>query len=191
MLGLWCWDGLGVEEKGTTEDEMAGWHHQLDGCEFEWTPGVGDGQGRLACCSPWGCKELDMTEWLYWTELNFEIRENGAQAHTLTYLSYLYSLWYFRSNPKEKEFWTESQVSFFPSLVPMLSCFSRVRLFVILWTAVDQLLCPWDSPGKNTGVGCHVLLQGSSRPGDWTHICLHLLHFRRVLYLLHHPGSPS
>ena len=52
----------GQEEKGTTEDEMAGWHHGLDGHVFGWTPGVGDGQGGLACCNPWGCKELDMTE---------------------------------------------------------------------------------------------------------------------------------
>ena len=52
----------GQEEKGTTEDEMVGWHHQLDGHEFEWTPGVGDGQGGLACCDSWGCKESDMTE---------------------------------------------------------------------------------------------------------------------------------
>ena len=58
------------EEKGVTEDEMAGWHHQLDGHEFEQAPGVGDvGQGSLACCSPWGCKESDMTEQLNWTEL--------------------------------------------------------------------------------------------------------------------------
>ena len=56
------------EEKGTTENEMAGWHHQLDGPEFEWTPGVGDGQGGLACCSSWGHKESDTTEWLNWTE---------------------------------------------------------------------------------------------------------------------------
>ena len=55
------------EEKGTTEDEMVGWHHQLNG--HEWTPGVGDGQGGLACCSPWGCKESDTTERLKWTEL--------------------------------------------------------------------------------------------------------------------------
>ena len=46
------------EEKGTTEDEMAGWHHRLDGHEFEQGPGVGDGQGSLACCSPWGRKEV-------------------------------------------------------------------------------------------------------------------------------------
>ena len=47
-----------------TEDEMVGWHHQLDGHEFEQFPGVGDGQGGLACCSPWGRKELDTTEQL-------------------------------------------------------------------------------------------------------------------------------
>ena len=50
------------EEKGTTEDEMVGWHHWLDGHECEQAPGVGDGQGSLTCCSPWGHKELDMTE---------------------------------------------------------------------------------------------------------------------------------
>ena len=55
-------------EKGTTEDEMIGWHHQLDGHEFEQALGVGKWQGSLACCSPWGFKELDMTEWLNWTE---------------------------------------------------------------------------------------------------------------------------
>ena len=54
----------GREEKGTTEDQMVGWHHQLNGHEFEQAPGVGDGQGSLACCSPWGCKELDTTEQL-------------------------------------------------------------------------------------------------------------------------------
>ena len=61
----------GQEEKGTTEDEMAGWHPWLDRCEFEWTPGVGDGQGGLACCDSWGRKELDMTEQLNWTDIVF------------------------------------------------------------------------------------------------------------------------
>ena len=56
----------GQEEKGMTEDEMTGWHHWLNGRGFGWTPGVGDGQGSLACCSSWGCKELDKTEWLNW-----------------------------------------------------------------------------------------------------------------------------
>ena len=58
----------GQEEKGTTEDEMAGWRHWLYGRESEWTPGVGDGQGGLACCDSWGQEELDMTERLNWTE---------------------------------------------------------------------------------------------------------------------------
>ena len=58
----------GQEEKGTTEDEMAGWHHRLDAHAFGWTPGVGDGQGGLACCNSWGGKELDTTERLNWIE---------------------------------------------------------------------------------------------------------------------------
>ena len=57
------------EEKGTTEDDMAGWHHWLDAHESEWTPWVGDGQGGLACCNSWGCKESDTTDRLNWTEL--------------------------------------------------------------------------------------------------------------------------
>ena len=54
------------QEKGMTEDEMVGWHHWLDGHEFEQALGVGDGQGNLTCCSPWGHKESDTTEWLNW-----------------------------------------------------------------------------------------------------------------------------
>ena len=54
------------EEKWTTEDEIVGWHHQLDGCEVEKASGVGDGQGSLVCYIPWGRKESDMTEWLNW-----------------------------------------------------------------------------------------------------------------------------
>ena len=61
----WRW-----EEKGLTEDEIVGWHHRLSGREFEQTPGVGDGQGSLVYCSPWGCKESDTTEWL-----NLEFKE--------------------------------------------------------------------------------------------------------------------
>ena len=59
----------GQEEKGTTETEMAGWHHGLDGREFEWTPRVDDGQGGLACCNSWGHKKSDMSEQLNWTNL--------------------------------------------------------------------------------------------------------------------------
>ena len=59
----------GQEEKRMSEDEMAGWHYWLDGCESEWTLGVGDGQGGLACCDSWGCKESDTTEQLIWSDL--------------------------------------------------------------------------------------------------------------------------
>ena len=70
----------GQEEKGTTEDEMAGWHHRLNGRESGWTPGVGDGQGGLACCNTWGRKESDTTVRLNWTKLNWDtIRKESLQ----------------------------------------------------------------------------------------------------------------
>ena len=72
----------GQEEKGTTEDEMAGWHHRLDGHKSEWILGVCDGQGSLACCNSWGRKESDTTEWLNWTK-------------KIIYLSY--KTWQFKS----------------------------------------------------------------------------------------------
>ena len=68
----------GQEEKGTTEDEMAGWHHRLDGHEFGWTPGVGDGQGGLVCCDSWGRKESDTTERLNWTELKQPLTDSSV-----------------------------------------------------------------------------------------------------------------
>ena len=78
----WRW-----EEKGMTEDEMVGWHHWLDGHESEQAPGVRDGQGSLACCSPWGCKESDTTEWLncsaqevWWKKKKKENRTNPIKV---------------------------------------------------------------------------------------------------------------
>ena len=71
------------EEKGTMEDEMVGWHHWLNGHEFEQAPGVGDGQGSLACCSSWGRKELDITEWLNWKFYYFNLYH-----HLFTQLSW-------------------------------------------------------------------------------------------------------
>ena len=97
-LATWCeelthWKdpdagkGWGQEEKGMTKDEMVGWHHQLNEHGFGWTLGVGDGQEGLACCSSWGCKESETTEWLNWTELNSPIivvqsRQRHAQRQT-------------------------------------------------------------------------------------------------------------
>ena len=62
-----AWKDWRWEEKGMTEDEMVGWHYQPDGHEFEQAPGFSDGQKGLACCSPWGLKELDTTKWLNWS----------------------------------------------------------------------------------------------------------------------------
>ena len=78
----------GQEEKGMAEDEMAGWHHLLDGREFEWTPGVGDRQGVLAWCSSWGHKESDTTEPLNWTDKYFYVictilKEHNCIRHVL------------------------------------------------------------------------------------------------------------
>ena len=70
----------GQEEKGTTEDEMAGWHPLLDGRESEWIPGVGNGQGGLVCCDSRGRKESDTTERLKWTELNQTMGQRMEQT---------------------------------------------------------------------------------------------------------------
>ena len=57
-----------LEEKGTTEDEMVGWHHQVAGHKFDQAPGVGDGQGRMARYNPWGLKESETTKQLNWSK---------------------------------------------------------------------------------------------------------------------------
>ena len=77
----------GIE--GRTKDEMAGMHHRLDRHEFEWTPGVGDGQGGLACCDSWGCKELDVTEQLNWTELFWKITTLSGKITPIYPLTFL------------------------------------------------------------------------------------------------------
>ena len=80
----WCWERLRAGTEGMTEDEMVGRHHWLNGHEFGQTLGVGDGQGGLACCNPWGHKESDMTEWLDWTELNWILWKRKIQVCTLS-----------------------------------------------------------------------------------------------------------
>ena len=69
-----AWKDWGEEEKGTTEDETVGWHHWLNGHEFEWAPGAGDGQGGQVWCSPWGGNKSDTTERLNWTKLALLLR---------------------------------------------------------------------------------------------------------------------
>ena len=92
--------GQGQEEKGTTEDEMAGWHHWLDGCESEWTLGVGDAQGGLVCYGPWGGKKLDTTERLNWTKLNPTYNETGNQPADFHFSILLTRLGFFPAHLK-------------------------------------------------------------------------------------------
>ena len=101
----------GQEEKEMAEDKMAGWHHRLNGCEFEWTPGIGDVQGGLACRNSWGRKESDTTERLNWTELIPDIglpRWLGGKDYTCQCKRY-HSIpgW---EDPLEKETATHSSI---------------------------------------------------------------------------------
>ena len=88
------------EEKGTTEDELVGWHHGLDEHEFEQPPGVDEGQRSLACCSPWGHKELDTTEWLNLSELNCGLErllEGHKESYMVEWSNNNNSLWWVRN----------------------------------------------------------------------------------------------
>ena len=125
------------QEMGTTEDEMVGWHYWLNGHEFEQALGDGERQGSLACCSPKGFKELDMTEGL---------NNNNQKPQGLGPL-------------RPKNYQGES-----PS--PTINCCCCCCCYVAsvvsnsVWPhrwQPTRLLCPWDSPGKNTGVGCDFL----------------------------------
>jgi len=80
----------GQEERRVTEDEMVGWHHRLNGHGFQWTPWVGDGQGVLVCCSPWGHKEPDMTERLNWTEFihRWNIQQNYERLISFIFFNF-------------------------------------------------------------------------------------------------------
>ena len=79
---FWCWD-WGQGDKGMTEDEMAGWHHWLDGRESEWTLGVGDEQGGLACCDSWGCRVVH--DWA--TELNVLLEKKNLKKSAIVHIS--------------------------------------------------------------------------------------------------------
>ena len=132
----------GQEEKGTTEDETAGWHHRLDGHGFGWTPGVGDGQGGLACCSSRGRKEQT---WLSdWTELNWT--ENGRRKGKTEIPNF--PLYFLKESSWLLRLGQCSVTRLCPALcTPMVSHAEPARL-----------LCPWNFPDKNTGADCHFLL---------------------------------
>ena len=108
----------GQEEKGTTEDEMAGWHHRLDGREFEWTLGVGDGQGGLACCNSWGYKESDTTERLNWVAKSYPTPATPWTAACPLLCPPLFPKVFYNSCPLS--WWCYITIS--SSVVPFSSC---------------------------------------------------------------------
>ena len=112
----WCWEDRKQEEKGSTEDEMVGWHHQLDEHESERTPEDGNKQGSLACCSPRGCKESDMTERL--NKNNIQVWIWGAGN---------WSRWFMRSVSVQMMANSTSKVKFH-----ILICHVRKKLFALL-----------------------------------------------------------
>ena len=132
----------GQEEKGMTGDETAGWHHRLDGHEFEWTPGDGDGQGGLACCDSWGRRVgHNWATELNWRTVCWNLCLWFVQLVLLQRLIIDYFLihgYWLQSCTIRKRKWSLSVMS--DSLRPHG-----------LWPT--RLLHPWDSPGKSTGVG--------------------------------------
>ena len=121
------------EEKGTTEDEMAGWHYRLDGHEFGWTLGVGDGQESLACCNSWGCKESDTTEPLNWTELNWTIHLDDPHSYNLLSLYIQQTGFHSASNFCMHSYWNSALHAFWPfqesQLHTELWCIRKVNTF--------------------------------------------------------------
>ena len=133
-----------------TEDEVAGWHHRLDGPKFEWTLGVGDGQGGLACCDSRGCKGSDMTEWLNWTEhllflitLSFHsifkclyLYVCGSYTHTYTHPSTHVINWslFMHWSRTKGEFW----LLLFPWVSSIQRCSRRLfeRHYLVTWAPV-------------------------------------------------------
>ena len=122
----WRW-----EEKGMTEDEMAGWRHRLSGHEFQQALGVGGGQGGLACCSSWGHKESDMTEWLKWTEDSYVWLIAGETMNEIL-SGLLYSFHYcpYKNCKTLPALW-----------FPLILLFQTKQKFLILRPLMDDWLC--------------------------------------------------
>ena len=117
----------GGEGDGTTKNEMVGWHHQLDGHGFGWTPGVGDGQGGLACCSPYGRKESDNNERLNWTELLRMIIFSWSLVQSSKNV-YLPSVWLFGGFYVIREKWISKTLK-----VSQKNKYMNMHIFKILF----------------------------------------------------------
>ena len=148
----------GRRRRGVAENEMVGWHHRLNGHEFEQALGGNEGLGSLPRCSPWGHR----------------VRRDLATEQQ----QYIHMCW------KKNKNWLKSWMKVKSESV------SRSGMSISLQPHELQsarLLCPWDSPDKNTGVGCHSLLQGIFPTRGST---LSLLHCRQILYCLSPQGWP-
>ena len=115
----------GQEEKGMTEDEMAGWHHWLDGCVFEWTLGDGDGQGDQVCCNSWGRTESDTTERLNWCKMILNIL--GIRASLVAQL--------VKNLPVMQETWVQS-LGWEDPLEKGTATHSSILAWRIPWTCI-------------------------------------------------------
>ena len=170
---------------------MVGWHHQLDGHRFGWTPRVGDGQGGLAYCSPWGHKEANLTEWLNWTEQVYllccmgDIPRRGIKPVSLV-SSALAGGFITTEPPGSSPFFNILKNW---SIVDLQYCV-RVRyewseshsiVSNSLWS--HGLYSPWNSLGQNTGVGSLSCHQGIFPTQGWNP---GLPHCRWILYQLNH-----
>ena len=128
----------GQEEKETTEDEKVGWHRQLTGHGFGWTPGVTDGQGGLVCCGSWGRKESDMTKRLKWTELNnhkWMWPLGWAQKSTIKVVNSFKNLKVSTSDAHKKYYsqWAYSLFSFVPRISLILLYNTHILRVQGLW----------------------------------------------------------
>ena len=152
---------------GGVRDEMVGWHHQCDGHEFEQALAVGDGQGSLACCSPWGHKELDMTEQLNWTEPSRPLMNVCWKDEYILQFVHVTFWLEFRSS------WLHSPDGwvFITSHACMLS---HVRVFVTPWTVALQAPLSLGFSRQEYCWSCHFLLQGIF---PTQRLNLHLLQF--------------
>ena len=137
----------GQEEKGTTEDEMAGWHHWLNGQEFGWTPGVCDGQGGLVCCDSWGRKESDTTERLNWTELKVQLNLTWSMKDMLWFQLQSYFC------PSSQTFKPKSESAVFsPSLNIWCVQPKHAQLVLIRTGQTLKNLHQWSNAGGQTSL---------------------------------------
>ena len=137
------------EEKGMTEDEMVGWHHWLNGPEFEQAPGVGDGQESLACCSPWGSKELAMTEWLNWTDkIYITLLKFPSSSARPSLQEYNYFLYFFEFITSCTFLNIQLTKAYQPKFVCTLKKFSQHTCLVLTVTIEVGILMVTKLPGE-------------------------------------------